>query len=136
MCQRIPSAVHLLYNDHFAYLGLQCLETRRLRSDLLFLFKPKFGFTLLTLVDFSLNTFRLRINRFISSIYSFFAGLNFFISRSIRIWNAFNKNVTNAIHYLQFRRYIYHYRLILQLICGGIHDGTYVLFAACYLLHK
>ena len=100
--KRIPSVAHLLYNDRLTYLGLQRLEARRLCSDLLFLSKLKFGLTHLTLTDFSINTSRLRTDRFISPIYSSFVDFNFFVSRTIRMWNANNNNVTNAIHYLQF----------------------------------
>ena len=102
--KRIPSIAHLSYNDRLTYLGLQCLEARRLCSDLLFLSKLKFGLTHLTLADFSINTSRLRTNRFISPIYSSFVDINFFVSRTIRMWNTRNNNVINAIHYLQFRR--------------------------------
>ena len=68
--KRIPSIAHLSYNDCLTYLGLQHLKARRLCSDLLFLFKLKFGLTHLTLADFSINTSCLRTNRFISPIYS------------------------------------------------------------------
>ena len=102
--KRIPSIAHLSCNDRLTYFGLQRLEARRLCSDLLFLSQLKFGFIHLTLADFSINTSRLRTNRVISLIYSSFVDFNFFISRSIRMWNALNNNVTNAIYYLQFRR--------------------------------
>ena len=102
--KRIPSTAHLSYNDCLTYLGLQRLEARRLCSDLLFLSKIRFGLTHLTLADFSINTSRLRTNRFISPINSSFVDFNFFVSRTIRMWNALNNNVTNAIDYIQFRR--------------------------------
>ena len=102
--KRILSIAHLSYNDRLIYLGVQRLEARRLSSDLLFLSKLKFGPTHLILTDFSINTSRLRTNRFISPIYSSFIDFNFFVSRTIRMWNALNNNVTNAIHYLQFHR--------------------------------
>ena len=107
--KRIPSIAHLSYNDRLTYLGLQRLEARRLCFDLLFLSKLKFDLTHLTLADFSINTSRLRTNRFISPIYSSFVDFNSFVSRTIRLWNALNKNVTNAIHYL-------HYYLIRRLL--------------------
>ena len=102
--QGIPFIAHHTYNDRLTYLGLQRLEARRLCSNLLFLSKLKFGLTHLTLVDFSINTSRLRTNRFISPIYSSFVDFNFFVLRTILLWNAHNNNVTNAIHYLHFRR--------------------------------
>ena len=73
-------------------------------SDLLFLSKLKFGLTHLTFADFSVNTSRLCTNRFISPTYLSIVNFNFFVSRTIRMWNALDNNVTNAIHYLQFRR--------------------------------
>ena len=103
--KRIPSIAHLSYNDRLTYLGLQRLEARRLCSDLLFLSNLKFSLTHLTLADFSSNTSRLRTNRFISPIHSSFVDFNFFVSRTILMWNALNNNVIiNAIHYLKFRR--------------------------------
>ena len=83
--KRIPSIAHLSYNDRLTYLGLQRLEARRLCSDLLFLSKLKFGLTHLTLADLSINTSRLRTDRFISPIYSSFADFNFFFSYTIRM---------------------------------------------------
>ena len=98
--KRISSIAHLSYNDRLTYLGLLRLKARRLCSDLLFLSNLKFGLTHLTLADFSNNTSRLRTNRFISPIYSSFVDFNIFVSRTIRMCNALNNNVTNAIHYL------------------------------------
>ena len=66
--KRILSIVHFSYNDRLIYLCLQRLEARRLCSDLLFLSKLKFGLTYLTLA-FSVNTSRLRTNKFTSPIY-------------------------------------------------------------------
>ena len=102
--KRIPSIAHFSCNDRLTNFGLQRLEARRLCSDLLLLSQLKFGLTHLTLADFSINTSHLRTNRFISPIYSSFVDFNFFVSRTIRMWNVLNNNVTNTIHYLQFRR--------------------------------
>ena len=102
--KRIHSVAHLSYNNRLTYLCLQRFEVRRLFSNLLFLCKLKFGLTHLTLADFSINTSRLSTNRFKTSIYSSFVDYNFFISRTICMWNALNNNVTNAIRYLQFCR--------------------------------
>ena len=100
--KRIPSIAHFSYNNRLTYFGLQRLEARRLCSELLFLSKLEFGFNNSTLADFSINTSRLRTNRFISPIYSSLVDFNFFISRTIHIWNVLNNNITNVIHYLQF----------------------------------
>ena len=127
--KRIPSIAHLSYNDRLTYLGLQRLEARRLCSDLLFLSKFKFGLTQLTLADFSINTSCLRNNRFISPIYSSFVDFNFFVLCTIRLRNALNNNVTNAIHYLQFRRLL----LLINFTTQGLLAGADMMALFCLL---
>jgi len=95
--KRFPCCKHMTYNDRLVKLNIDSLELRRLRLDLVYVYKIMFGlvaadisdyFTLQSANDYNVitrreNPYKLLVNNCRINVRK-----NFFCERIIKIWNS------------------------------------------------
>ena len=89
--KRIPSIRNLTYYQRLSFLGIDSLELRRLRADLLFMYKLVFGLLNVNVADFSItrisNSRRGHCHKLYLPTCKSNIRYNYFSHRVIRVWN-------------------------------------------------
>ena len=106
--KRLPGMRDLTYHQRLVALGLESLEMRRLRADLVFLYKIVFGHVKINLCDlFVLNfSHNLRGHRFKLNLPPCHSAVrfNYFSYRIINVWNALPSDETDFTSLRRFTK--------------------------------
>ena len=126
--KRIPAVRDLNYPDRLTALNMEPLELRRLRFDLIELFKIVKGFSVIKFDDyFKLKQLTLRQNNDIQiqlHVTNSNLSKNFFNFRAAKIWNALPQNIIDSSSVDIFKRRLLKFDLSNKLVCFPDHYLT------------
>ena len=109
--KRLPGLEHMRYHERLEYLGLESLEMRRLRHDLIFTYKVVFGLvndTCSELFEISSSSFTTRGHAY--KLFKRYSRIDsrkhFFAERVIQPWNSLSAKSENFRNLASFRNFI------------------------------
>ena len=120
--KRLTGLYNMSYEERCAKLGLERLELRRLKTDLIYSYKIIHGLTCLPVDDFfvfsTFSTTRGNSLKLCVPVSRINCRLNFFSVRIIHIWNNLSDNVVNARNVLEFTNSLNNNILLVIFIRG------------------
>ena len=126
--KRIPAVRDLNYPDRLRALNMEPLELRRLRFDLIELFKIVKGFSVLKFDDyFKIKQLSLRQSNNVQIqllVTNSNLSKNFFKFRAVKIWNTLPQNIVDSSRVDIFKRRLQTFDLSNNLVCFPNHYVT------------
>jgi hypothetical protein len=130
--KRIPALSHLPYKERLKQTGLLSLEHRRVITDLCMLHKIIYGFVSFNVeLNFNRNNTRghsMKLFQFKSRTN---IRLNYFINRSIRVWNSLPDELVILRNTKTFKRELKNCQLLINSLCFA---WFYILMFLCFLV--